>query len=112
MFPKGLPHRVGSERAPSERDDLCVGPREKPQHDLLLADPEGVLALTVEEDLEWLSELALELAVDVEGRCTQLGRDRARCARLAGAHEAGEHDRAAPRGSAGTGGALARYRLH
>ena len=75
--------------------------REQPQHQLLLALAERGLALAVEERLDRLPELALELAVGVERLDAELGRHRARGARLAGAHEADEHERARRRRRAG-----------
>ena len=84
-----------AERATAERDDPGVGTVEQGEDRLLLALAEGRLALAVEERLDRLAERLLELRVGVERRAAELRRRLARSARLAGAHEADEHQRAA-----------------
>ena len=85
---------LGPERPAAERHHPRARVRQQPQDDLLLARAEGRLALAVEEVGDRLAQLALDLAVRVERLHSQLGREHPRGARLPGAHEAHEHERA------------------
>jgi hypothetical protein len=88
-----LAHALGSHRAAAQRQHAPARALEQLQHHLLLAFPEGRLALAVEERRDRLAEPALELVVRVERPDPELRRGRA-CGRgLAGAHEADEHQR-------------------
>ena len=89
---EGLAHALGSQRAPAERDDARVGPREELEDRLLLARAEGVLALAVEPALDRLPERLLDLAVGVERLDAQVGSGDPGGGRLAGAHEADEDE--------------------
>jgi hypothetical protein len=102
---------LGAERAAAERDHVGAATPEQRKHDLLLARAERGLAVAVEVGLERLAKLALELTVGVERLGPELGGDGAGGGRLAGAHEADEHERAAARAPA-LGARAACQRLH
>jgi hypothetical protein len=104
-------HAIGAQRAAAERHHAAVRPSEQLEDQLLLAPPELRLALAVEERLDRLAERLLELAVGVERGHPELGRGRARGARLAGAHEAHEHHGAVAARPGARCRACRRYRL-
>lgn len=108
-----VPHALGPDGTPSQgHHPTAAGPLEHGQHRLLLALTEGRLAFAVEECLDRLAERRLELAVGVQRGHAQLGGHRARGARLAGAHEADEHQRAAAGGGRDPLGGVLGQRLH
>ncbi len=86
---------LGLHGAAAERHHLGVVALEQLADDLLLARPEGLLALAVEERLDRLADALLHLAVRVERLRAQLGGERPGAGRLAGTHEAHQDDRPA-----------------
>jgi hypothetical protein len=109
-----LTHPLGLERAAADGHHAAVRAAQHVDNHLLLAAAELRLAVTVEERLDRLAERLLELAVAVERPHPQLGGHGAGRARLAGPHEAHEHERAGASrpGPRGRCRAACRYRLH
>ena len=89
-----LADALGLHGAAAERDHRSVAAGQQLADDLLLALAEGLLPAAVEEALDRLAQRELELAVGIDRARSQLGRQRTRAGRLAGAHEADEDERA------------------
>jgi hypothetical protein len=87
-----LADALGPDRAPAERQHRSILAREQLEDQLLLARPERVLALPVEERLDRLAEPPLELAVGVERLGADLRAERSGAGGLPGAHEAHQHE--------------------
>ena len=98
---RGIP-----ERAAAERDDGCVRARQERRGDRGLARAEGRLALLRELLGDPRARLVLHLAIEIGVRASQTPGEGPPDGRLAGAHEAGEHDR--PGSQAGCHGMRAR----
>ncbi len=95
------------ERAAAERDDGRVRTGQDPRGDRSLARAEGRLALLRELLGDPRACLVLHLAIEIGVRASQPTGESPADGRLAGAHEAGEHDR--PGAQTGCHGMRARY---
>ena len=78
--------------APPPSASTGDGPREQPQDELLLARAEGGLASRSKNDSRGSPSSPSSSRSEVEWLDAQLGRDGAGGARLAGTHEAHEHE--------------------
>ena len=92
-----LPDALGAKRPAPQGDDLLPGSAfEQLEHQGLLARPERRLALAVEERGDRLPQLAREQRVGVQRPAAERSGGLPGGGRLAGAHEADEHE-GAPR---------------
>ena len=95
-----------AERPAAERDHGCVRAGQERRGDRGLARAEGRLALLRELLGDPRACLVLDLAIEIDVRASQTPGEGPPDGRLAGAHEAGEHDR--PGSQAGCHGMRAR----
>jgi hypothetical protein len=85
--------RLVAERATAERDHGAIAASEHVRRDGRLPAPELPLALAREEIGDAGGCEALDLAIEIDERAVQPASERPAHGRLAGAHEAGNHDR-------------------